>query len=69
MKIQLKTNYGKTVIYPACPITEKLAEIAGTKTLTYEVMGKFSDILSLLGCEQAIEVESTEMTAFKGGRP
>jgi len=38
--IQIKNNYGQDVAYPACSNAKLFAEIAGTKTLTKEVLQK-----------------------------
>jgi len=32
--VQIKNIYGKETIYPACEVSEQLALLAGTKTLT-----------------------------------
>ena len=37
-KVNVRNNYGNIVIYPACKISEILANIAGTKTLTRETI-------------------------------
>lgn len=36
--VDIKTLYGDTTIYPACPRSESFARIAGTKTLTWEML-------------------------------
>ncbi|CAB4219432.1 hypothetical protein UFOVP1619_33 [uncultured Caudovirales phage] len=32
--VQIKTVYGVDTVYPACPVSSAMAELAGTKTLT-----------------------------------
>ena len=34
IKVTIKSQYGNTVIYPACDKAKEFAAIAGTKTLT-----------------------------------
>ena len=34
--IQIKTNYGKEAIYPACDKSKTFAKLIGSKTLTRE---------------------------------
>tara|TARA_R110000824_G_scaffold347323_1_gene534106 strand:- start:96 stop:314 length:219 start_codon:yes stop_codon:yes gene_type:complete len=36
--IQIKNNYGQDVAYPVCSNAKLFAEVAGTKTLTTEVL-------------------------------
>lgn len=36
--VNIKQLYGDTNIYPACPRSESFARIAGTKTLTWEML-------------------------------
>jgi hypothetical protein len=36
--ITIKSNYGAVTAYPACPRAQAFARIAGTKTLTVEVL-------------------------------
>ncbi len=38
IQIVIKSVYGETKVYPACPISESFARIAGTKTLTPQAM-------------------------------
>jgi len=38
--IKIKDVYGNRTIYPACPVAETFAQIAGTKTLTMSVIEK-----------------------------
>jgi hypothetical protein len=32
--VSVKNVYGNRTIYPACPVSEKLADLIGTKTFT-----------------------------------
>ena len=36
--IELKWNYGSCAFYPACEISKRFAQIAGTKTLTQDAL-------------------------------
>ena len=38
IKVTVKNVYGKETIYPACPVSEGFAEIAGMRTLTPRVV-------------------------------
>ena len=38
IQVTIKNNYGRDVIYPACKDSELFAMIAGTKTLSREVL-------------------------------
>lgn len=47
IKIEVKSSYGKTVIYPACPDAETFAKLAGTRTLTKHTL----ELVEQLGYE------------------
>ena len=36
--VELKWNYGSCAFYPACEISKRFAQIAGTKTLTQDAL-------------------------------
>ena len=36
--IEVKSIYGRETVYPACPVSQAFAEIAGTKTLSHSVL-------------------------------
>lgn len=36
VRVQIKNVYGNDVYYPACPTAQLFADVAGTKTLTFE---------------------------------
>lgn len=38
MYVRITSNYGTERIYPACPVADKFALIAGTKTLSRSVV-------------------------------
>ena len=39
IQVQVTTLYGRQAIYPVCNAAKTLADIAGTRTLTPEVIG------------------------------
>ena len=49
--VDVRTNYGAETIYPACPTAEKLAQLAGTKTLTRAALAT----IRALGYEVAVK--------------
>lgn len=51
--ISVRNVYGNDTIYPECETSKNFARIAGTKTLTLEVLG----IIKLMGYE--VEIKHT----------
>jgi len=45
IRITSKNVYGETKYYPACPYSESIARIAGTKTLTESTLREIRDNL------------------------
>jgi len=54
--VTIKNNYGREAIYPACSDSESFARIAGTRTLTREVL----TIIKGLG--YTVEVKQPELS-------
>jgi len=42
--VRITNSYGNQVIYPVCEVSKKLAELAGTKTLTPIAIRLIKDI-------------------------
>lgn len=42
--VTIKSNYGAITAYPACPKAQAFARIAGTKTLTVEVLKSIREL-------------------------
>ncbi|UOF77941.1 hypothetical protein [Caudoviricetes sp.] len=38
ISVTIKSVYGNEMIYPACPVAEAFAQLAGTKTLTRQAL-------------------------------
>lgn len=38
IKVEVRSVYGNTMVYPACADARRFAEIAGTKTLSHGVL-------------------------------
>lgn len=42
--VRVIQNFGNQMVYPACPLAVKLAELAGTKTFTEKAIGIIRDL-------------------------
>lgn len=38
IKVEVRSVYGNSLVYPACPDARRFADIAGTKTLNHSVL-------------------------------
>ena len=56
IKIEIRNNYGQDMAYPACSTARKFAAIAGTKTLTAEVI----TYIKAIGFQITIQQQSTD---------
>ncbi len=56
IKIEIRNNYGQDVAYPACSKAESFARIAGTKTLTAEVIAH----IKAIGYQITVQQQSTD---------
>lgn len=54
IKVRITKNYGIQAVYPVCETAQKLARLAGTKTLTPNIIKSIKD----LGYELQVEQES-----------
>ena len=44
IQVQVTTLYGRQAIYPACANAQAFADIAGTRTLTVDVIAKIKKL-------------------------
>lgn len=50
--VKIKEVYGQRTVYPVCATAQKLAELAGTKTLTHAALQKIESLGFVIAVEQ-----------------
>lgn len=66
IKVMIRSVYGKDVIYPACEVSKQFARIAGTKTLTREVVQAIGNIGYRVEFQAGIGEETASLLASLG---
>ena len=56
--VKIKNVYGREMVYPACPVTEIIASIAKTKTLSQD------DLFNMLKLGYEIQVNSQPLIVY-----